>query len=481
MRKNDGYAGRYEAVIGLEVHCELKTGTKIFCACSPKFGDEPNTHVCPVCLGMPGTLPVLSEKAVRFGVMAGLALGCDIHRRSWFDRKNYYYPDLPKGYQITQYEQPICTGGAVSVESDGETRSIRLTRIHLEEDAGKLIHRGEETLIDYNRAGVPLIEIVSEPDMRTPEEAKAYLNALRRILSGIGVSDCRMNEGSLRCDVNVSVRRKGETAYGVKCEIKNINSVNYVGKALEDEITRQIALVEAGERVLPETRRFNEDTGKTERMRVKETVVDYRYFTEPNIPPIVLTEEFMEEIRHTMPPLPDEAAEGLIRDFGVKREDAVLLTADPRITAYFLRCAETTAYKSVCANLFVGELLPKMGEEAAEVLRPEWLGEICDLFGEGKIVSGTAKKLAALSSAENESPLTIAKRQKLLKITDEQVLAAYADEAIAANPKAVADYRKGKTAAAKQLLGAVMRLSSGGADPVATEKILLEKLAEQPD
>jgi aspartyl-tRNA(Asn)/glutamyl-tRNA(Gln) amidotransferase subunit B len=263
----------YEAVIGLEVHVELKTESKVFCSCSTHFGDEPNTNVCPTCLGMPGTLPVLNKRAVDLAVMCGLAFGCMINRESHFDRKNYYYPDLPKGYQITQYEVPICEGGFVPITVDGKERQIELTRIHIEEDAGKLIHRGDTTLVNYNRAGVPLCEIVSEPDMHTPDEAKAYLESLRRILSYIGVSDCKMNEGSLRCDVNVSVKRKDSDELGVKCEIKNLNSINYVGKALEDEIDRQICILEDGGEIRSETRRYNEDSGKTEHMRYKETAL----------------------------------------------------------------------------------------------------------------------------------------------------------------------------------------------------------------
>ena len=288
---------KYTAVIGLEVHVELKTETKIFCSCKTTFGAEPNTNVCPVCLGMPGALPVLGKKQVELAVRAGLALGCKINRRSWFDRKNYFYPDLPKGYQITQFEKPICEGGAVPITVNGENKTIRLNRIHMEEDAGKLLHRDNETLIDYNRAGVPLIEIVGEPDIRTSDEAKAYLTSLRRILSYIGVSDCKMNEGSLRCDVNVSVMPEGSRLYGIKCEIKNVNSINYVGRAIDDEIARQVSLLEKGADIVPETRRFNEETGRCEKMRDKEKAVDYRYFTEPNIPPIILTDDYINNVR----------------------------------------------------------------------------------------------------------------------------------------------------------------------------------------
>lgn len=478
---NYNYDGKYEAVIGLEVHAELKTDTKIFCSCATAFGDEPNSHVCPICLGMPGTLPVLNRRTVELATRAGLALNCDINRTSWFDRKNYFYPDLPKGYQITQYARPICEHGAVPIKVNGERKDIRLTRIHMEEDAGKLIHREEKTLIDYNRCGVPLIEIVSEPDMRTPDEAKAYLNSLRRILSYMGVSDCRMNEGSLRCDVNVSVRLRGEEDFGVKCEIKNLNSVNYVGRALEDEIQRQIGLIESGGKVESETRRYNEDTGHTERMRRKEDVVDYRYFTEPNIPPLVLSEEDIEAVRRQMPKMPDEAADELVRDYNMKPDDAELLTASPEILRYFVQCAENTVYKSQCVNLFIGEILPKIpanDEKTREnhVILPKYFAEICDIFGEGRIVSGVAKKLVALCSERGESPLAIAEKEKLLKITDESVLLPMVKRAMEQNSKAVADYRGGKKTAIRQLIGYVMRESSGGADPIITESLLTDEL-----
>ncbi len=471
---------RYEAVIGLEVHAELKTETKIFCSCSCAFGAPPNTNVCPICGGMPGALPVLNRRAVHYAVRAALALGCRIHLLSRFDRKNYYYPDLPKGFQITQYFHPIAEDGRVRMETSAGERFVGLERIHLEEDAGKLIHRDDGTLIDCNRCGVPLIEIVTKPDLRTPEEAKAYLNALRRILRGMGVSDCRMNEGSLRCDVNVSLRLRGEEGYGVKCEVKNLNSVHAVGRALEAEIARQSAILDEGGTVEPETRRFNENTGKTERMRRKETVIDYRYFPEPNIPPILLTEDYVAEVKRQMPKMPDVAAEELEREFGVRHTDAVLLTADPAITAYYRACVAKTLYKSQCTSLFIGEILGQMDEDSVrEILPPEHLAEIADLFGEGKIVSGVAKRLIHASAETGENPLTIAKREGLMKITDPHILRSLAQRAVEASPKAVADYRRGKTAAAKQMLGWVMRETAGGADPVATEAILLEILAEE--
>ena len=479
-----GPSAEYEAVIGLEVHVELKTGRKIFCSCTPRFGDEPNTAVCPICLGMPGALPVLSDEAVELAVRAGLALGCTINRTSWFDRKNYYYPDLPKGYQITQLECPVCVGGAVPIETSAGRREIPLVRIHMEEDAGKLIHRGEETLIDYNRAGVPLIEIVSEPALRTPEEAKAYLNSLRRILSYAGVSDCRMNEGSLRCDVNVSVRPAGSEEYGIKCEIKNVNSVNYVGRALEEEISRQTALLRAGEEVEAQTRRFNEDTGKTEKMRVKEAFVDYRYYTEPNLPAIVLTDEWMKRTEEAMPPLPDEAARCLTERFGVKRENAALLTSSVFVTEYFTACAEacrSDGERSAAENLFIGELLDRIDPDApVRPLEPEALAGVAELFAEGKIVSGNARRLIRLLAEEGagsrEDARRTAEEENLLKLADRDALFPYVRDAVEASPRAAEDYRRGKTAALKQILGQVMRATGGRADPLLTEEMIRDLL-----
>lgn len=469
--------GGWEAVIGLEVHAELKTKTKIFCSCPAQFGGAPNTNVCPVCLGMPGALPMLGEEPVIFAVRAGLALNCTINRKSWFDRKNYYYPDLPKGYQITQYERPICEGGGVPVTVDGRKYAIGLERIHLEEDAGKLIHRGDSTYADYNRSGVPLIEIVSLPVMHSSAEVKAYLTSLRRILLGMGVSDCRMNEGSLRCDVNVSVRPVGSDEMGVKTEIKNLNSISYAGRAVDDEIARQIGVLESGGAVVPETRRFNEDTGKTERMRLKETAVDYRYFTEPNIPPLVLSEEYIETIRREMPKMPDERAEDFVRDYGMKPDDAYLLTSTPEIAGYFEACAASTAYKSAASSLFIGVVLPKLDENAfAEYVDPVLFGEACTLFGEGKVVSGNAKRLIHMAAETRESPMKLAEKERMMKISDEAALRPYVEKAVSANPKAVADFKKGKAAAAKQILGAVMRETGGAADPAAAEKLILAHL-----
>ncbi len=466
----NGYLQKYEAIIGLEVHVELKTERKIFCSCESKFGGEPNTRVCPICYGMPGALPVLSDEAVELAVRAGIVLGCRINRESSFDRKNYYYPDLPKGYQITQYRTPICVGGAVPIETASGKRSIGLQRIHLEEDAGKLIHRGEHTLVDYNRCGVPLIEIVSLPEMRTPDEAKAYLDSLRRLLSYSDVSDCKMNEGSLRCDVNVSVRRRGEIEYGNRCELKNLNSVNFVGRALEYEIKRQCAILDEGGTVECETRRYNEDSGVTERMRSKETATDYRYIAEPNIPVLVLADAYVEKVKMRMPKSAEEISHALMSEYCVKATDAELLTRSYSVARYFMRCAECTEYKTLCANLFISEVAPKLDDEqAGEYISAENLGEICNLFGRGSVTSVTAKKLVHMSAVSGEAPISIAERENLLKITDPAEIARYAEAAVAANDRAVSDYLRGKLTVIKQFVGAVMRATGGRADPVIAE------------
>ena len=464
----------YEAVIGLEVHVELKTAAKIFCSCPADFGAPPNTNVCPVCLGMPGALPVLSKKTVELALRAGIAFESEINRISWFDRKNYFYPDLPKGYQITQFERPICEGGSVVIETDAGKRNIRLTRIHLEEDAGKLIHRGEETLIDYNRCGIPLIEIVSEADMHTASEVKAYLASLRRTLLFAGVSDCKMNEGSMRCDVNVSVHRPGEKL-GVKCEIKNVNSINYAGRAVDDEIKRQTAILRAGGTVRAETRRFNENNGKTELMRPKEKNIDYRYFTEPNIPPLVLSEEYIEGQRNSMPEMPDKIINELCEKYALREEDARIICEDPSYAQFFMKCVKIGKNIPVCANLFIGEVIPNM-KNNVEYISPEFLTEIAEMFTAGEIISGAAKTLIGKAANERISPRVIAIRDKMLKITDPEEISAFADEAILFDERSVSDYISGKSVAAKRIMGGVMRKSRGLADPIIAERIIIEKL-----
>ena len=344
----------YEMVIGLEVHVELKTKTKIFCSCPTTFGAEPNTHTCPVCMGMPGTLPVLNKQVVEYAVMAGLATNCKIANYSKQDRKNYFYPDLPKAYQISQYDLPLCEHGWLDIEVEGGTKRIGITRIHIEEDAGKLVHDSERgTMIDCNRCGVPLIEIVSEPDIRSAEEAKAYLQKLRATILYTGISDCKMNEGSLRCDVNLSVRKKGTEKFGTRTEMKNINSFAFVVKAIEYEYKRQVEAIEAGETIVQETRRFDANTGKTSSMRSKENANDYRYFPDPDLPPIELTDEVIKKLGSQIPSLPDERKALYMKKYGLSAYDSEILTTDMAEADYFEQAAAKTDYPKLLANILI--------------------------------------------------------------------------------------------------------------------------------
>ncbi len=467
----------YEAVIGVEVHCELKTASKVFCSCPADFGHAPNTACCPVCMGLPGALPQLNGEAVRLTVLAGLALGCEIHRETWFDRKNYFYPDLPKGYQITQNDTPFCTGGAVTLYNMEEKR-IPLRRIHLEEDAGKLLHRDGETLADYNRCGVGLIEIVSEPAMHDPAEVKAYLTALRQTLLFAGVSDCRMNEGSMRCEVNVSVRPVGSRVNGVRCEVKNIGSIQFAAKAAEEEFHRQAEILLSGGAVEQQTMRFNENTGKTEPMRKKESAVDYRYFTEPNIPPLILTEEYIGLVKRQMPKTAQNWREDLISHFSLGADDMEMLIQSPNIAAFYGEAAGLTAYPKLAANLLIGEILPGLREGDAVPLTPAHLAEAATLLGDGEVNSTVAKMLVG-RAVGGESPLAVAKAEGLFRIREESVLLPLVREAMEKDPKSVEDFRRGKTAASKRLLGQVIRQTGGRADPGVTEALLTRELSAE--
>ena len=467
----------YEPVIGVEVHCELKTASKVFCSCSAAFGNAPNTACCPVCMGLPGALPQLNGEAVRLTVQAGLALHCDIHRDTWFDRKNYFYPDLPKGYQITQNDTPFCTGGYVTLYNI-EEKKIHLQRIHLEEDAGKLLHRDGVTCMDYNRCGVGLIEIVSEPELSDPAEVKEYLTELRRILLFAGVSDCRMNEGSMRCEVNLSVRPVGSATRGVRCEIKNIGSIQFAAKAAEEEFRRQVDVLTAGGVIEQETRRFNENTGHTETMRKKESAVDYRYFTEPNIPPVHLPEAYIEDIKRQMPKSAAVWKNELKNAFSLPEEDIEQLIQSPNIASFYAETAALTKYPKLAANLLIGEVIPGMREGDTVPLAGTHLAEAADLLGDGEVNSTVAKQLVSRALQNGESPLETAKKEGLFRIRDRETLLPLVKEAIGADPRTVGDFLKGKIAAKKRLLGWVIRQTGGRADPAVTESLLDSALAE---
>lgn len=430
----------FEMVIGLEVHCELSTKTKIFCSCPTTYGAPPNTQICPVCMGMPGTLPVLNRKVVEYAIKAGLVTNCAINRRSGQDRKNYFYPDLPKAYQISQYDLPLCEHGWLEIGDEGTKKRIGITRIHIEEDAGKLIHDEKlGTLIDCNRCGVPLIEIVSEPDIRSASEAVGYLKKLRSLILYTGVSDCRMNEGSMRCDVNLSVRKIGEAELGTRTEIKNLNSFASVERAIESEFLRQVEEIEAGGTIVQETRRFDQESGKTSSMRSKENADDYRYFPDPDLLPILTSEEKLKSLSDELPVMPDVLMEQYKERYQLTAYDAGLITADPDRADYFAKTAKQTRYPKTAANLLIGELSEGVGR-----LSEEHLAGLCDLLGDGVIGSATAKKLIRELTETDADPALLVDQRGLRQITDRETLTGLVKKAVAENPKAVQDFAKGK-------------------------------------
>lgn len=468
----------YEIVIGLEVHSELKTKTKIYCDCTTEFGGEPNTHCCPICTGMPGTLPVLNGKVVDYAIKAGLATNCKINQFSKQDRKNYFYPDLPKAYQTSQYDLPLCYEGFVDIEMNDEMKRIGITRIHIEEDAGKLNHEAGGTLVDYNRCGVPLIEIVTEPDLRSPEEVRQFMQKLRTILLYTDVSDCKMNEGSLRCDVNLSVRKKGQSEFGTRTEMKNINSFNFAVKAAEYEAKRQIKVIESGGTIVQETRRWDEAKGVTVSMRSKEEAHDYRYFPAPDLMPIVTSDERIEELRSQIPELPDSRIERLTGDDGLSLYDARLLVASPKISDYFdVACKETDNKKGV-ANLIISEMFSRLNEEEKEEgnipVSASNLGKLAQLIQTNVISASIGKKVFASMWEEDKDPNIIVEEEGLKQINDDSALKEMALEVIDKNDKAVADYLSGKDAAIQSLMGQMMRMTKGKANP----KMVIDMLKE---
>lgn len=477
---------KYEAVIGLEVHTELQTKTKIFCNCRTSFGADPNTNVCPVCLGLPGVLPVLNKKVLEYAVRAGLALNCEISRFSKFDRKNYYYPDLPKNFQTSQFDLPICEHGYLDVEVEGEKRRIRITRAHMEEDAGKLVHHGtsitdsDYSLVDYNRTGTPLLEIVSEPDMRSAKEAVAYMEKMRAILQYVGISDCRMEEGSLRCDANVSVRPVGQKELGTKTEIKNINSFKGVERAIEYEAMRQAELLEDGGKVVQETRTWDEKEGVTKSMRTKEEANDYRYFPEPDLVPFTVSDEYIENIRKSLPELPDARKERYMKEFGLSSEDAVFMTNDKATADYFEAAVDAGADPKACVNWLMGEFASQLSTDGIEIAKApvsaENLAALLKLISKGTISGKIAKKVFATMWKEGGNPEEIVKAQGLVQISDTAELSKLVDEVVGKNPKAVEDFKAGKKKAVGALVGQIMKATKGKANPRVINELLNKKL-----
>ncbi len=477
---------KYEPVIGLEVHVQLLTRTKAFCGCENRFGAAPNTLVCPVCLGLPGALPVLNARAVEFATLAAQAIGCQVREVSVFARKNYFYPDLPKGYQISQFDKPLAENGFMDVETpERGPQRIGITRLHMEEDAGKSLHdgmpdSGAYTSVDLNRCGTPLIEIVSEPDLRSPEEAFEYLTKLKEILLYTGVSDCNMEEGSLRCDANVSVRPRGQVKLGTKAEVKNVNSFRYIRSALAYEIERQVELLEAGERVVQETRLWNAAEGRTYSMRSKEQAHDYRYFPEPDLPALLVTTARQEEIRATMPELPEARRARMIADYGITVGDAYTLTLSRQFADQFEAAAKQAKNPRRVANLVQSELTARLKAAGLELEQsPVTLAGIvlaADLAEDGKLSSKQLKGLFDIAFEKNEDFPVVYDREKPQQITDTGAIETLIDEAIAANPKQVEQYRAGKKTVAAFFVGQVMKASKGQANPALLNELVTKKL-----
>lgn len=477
---------KYETIIGIEVHVELKTNTKIFCDSTAEFGGEPNHHACPVCLGLPGTLPVLNKKVVEYAVRAALALNCRVAGFSKFDRKNYYYPDLPKNYQISQYDLPIAEHGYLDIKVSDRVKRIGITRLHMEEDAGKLVHKGNivttpYSLVDYNRAGVPLIEIVSEPDLRSAAEARAYVEKLKAIIQYTGVSDCRMEEGSLRCDVNVSVRPVGQREFGTKAEIKNLNSFRALQRSLDFEAARQIKVLNSGGRVIQETRTWDEAKGITISLRSKEQAHDYRYFPEPDLVPLVLDQQWIDFIRESLPELPDQRRTRYIKQYGLPEYDASVLTLTKEMSDYFEEVIKHYDQPKSISNWLMGDLNRLLNASAIDItqcqIKPAMLAEMLKLMDQGTISSKIAKTVLAEMFNSGKDPAVIVKEMGLVQISDEGAIASVVTEVIADNPKSVRDYHAGKTRAFGFLVGQVMKATRGKANPEIVNKILLEKLS----
>jgi aspartyl-tRNA(Asn)/glutamyl-tRNA(Gln) amidotransferase subunit B len=481
---------KYETIIGLEVHVELNTATKIFCGCKNEFGSEPNTNICQNCLGLPGSLPVMNKQVLHHAVKSGLALGCTVAKKTKFDRKNYYYPDLPKAYQISQFDIPICVGGQVEiVNSDGSRKIIGVTRLHMEEDAGKLLHLtktgqigdAEESLVDYNRAGVPLIEIVSEPDMRSPEEAYNYLVTLKAMLKYIDVSDCNMEEGSLRCDANVSLRLWGAEKFGTKVEIKNMNSFKNVQKAIEYEVERQGKMIDNGEKISQETRLWDVVKGKTFSMRSKEESHDYRYFPEPDLPPFELDDAYIADIKKEIPELPGEKMDRFTEKFGIPRYDAYVLAQDRAMAAYYEETVAACNEPKLASNWIMVEFSARMNQAGIEninetKIKPAMLAKMIGLIQKGTISGKIAKTVFDEMFATGNDPEKIVSEKGLVQISDAGEIGAVVDRVIAANQKVVDDVKGGKVNGLGFLTGAVMKETKGKANPGMVNEMLRKKI-----
>ena len=479
-------SAKYEPVIGLEVHVQLLTATKIFCSCSTRFGDSPNTNVCPVCLGLPGALPVLNRKAVEFATLAAMALNCRINETSIFARKNYFYPDLPKGYQISQYDKPLAEHGAIEIKINGATKKIGITRVHLEEDAGKSLHEGfanssETTAIDLNRSGVPLIEIVSEPDIASPDEAYEYLTRLKEIILYTGVSDCNMEEGSLRCDGNISVRPRGQKEFGTKTEVKNVNSFRFIREALEYEIERQIGVIESGGRITQETRLYNSNEGKTYGMRSKEQAHDYRYFPEPDLLPLVVDAKWQSEILSTLPELPEARRKRMVADYGITEQDAQVLTLTKALADQFESAAKAAKSAKRVANLVQSELMGRLKAKGLEIeqspISMKGVAASADLVESGAISGKMLKDLYDLAFERGKDFTAVYDEEgRPEQSRDTSALEKIIDEIIAANPKQVEQYRAGKKTVAGFFVGQVMKASKGQANPQLVNELLAKRL-----